>query len=74
MSVVARTVLREQVKEVLLERILRGELKPWRPQHELMFILRLRITNAVSLLAIGFRMMSPTKIATAYEFGFSPFG
>jgi DNA-binding GntR family transcriptional regulator len=27
-SVVARTVLREQVKEVLLERILRGELKP----------------------------------------------
>jgi len=28
MSVVARTVLREQVKEVLLERILRGELKP----------------------------------------------
>ena len=28
MSVVARTVLREQVKEVLLERILRGELRP----------------------------------------------
>lgn len=28
MSVVARTVLREQVKEVLLERILRGELEP----------------------------------------------
>ena len=28
MSVVARTVLREQVKEVLLERILRGELQP----------------------------------------------
>jgi DNA-binding GntR family transcriptional regulator len=28
MSVVARTVLREQVKEVLLERILRGDLKP----------------------------------------------
>jgi DNA-binding GntR family transcriptional regulator len=27
-SVVARTVLREQVKEVLLERILRGELQP----------------------------------------------
>jgi DNA-binding GntR family transcriptional regulator len=27
-SVVARTVLREQVKEVLLERILRGELRP----------------------------------------------
>jgi DNA-binding GntR family transcriptional regulator len=28
MSTVARTVLREQVKEILLERILRGELKP----------------------------------------------
>jgi DNA-binding GntR family transcriptional regulator len=28
MSVVARTVLREQVKEILLERILRGELQP----------------------------------------------
>ena len=28
MTVVARTVLREQVKEVLLERILRGELQP----------------------------------------------
>jgi DNA-binding GntR family transcriptional regulator len=27
-SIVARTVLREQVKEVLLERILRGELQP----------------------------------------------
>jgi DNA-binding GntR family transcriptional regulator len=28
MSAVARTVLREQIKEILLERILRGELKP----------------------------------------------
>ena len=28
MSTVARTVLREQIKEILLERILRGELKP----------------------------------------------
>ena len=28
MSTVARTVLREQVKEILLERILRGELEP----------------------------------------------
>lgn len=28
MSVVSRTILREQVKEILLERILRGELEP----------------------------------------------
>ncbi len=28
MSTVARTVLREQIKEILLERILRGELRP----------------------------------------------
>ncbi len=28
MSTVARTVLREQIKEILLERILRGDLKP----------------------------------------------